>query len=472
MTYWRIVIAMGFISGNIVSQSIPADSIELAIKGSLKFIVDQQITRTIPEHQYAGEWPSIMSMRATFALLGKQSDAYDSNCFSTSSIHNSLAAAFLIRPDLHEIPKMLEPAIIRISDFYEGDGFNFWPKLIPNGRLYMFHKNRSNSLIRRPIRFPLNSPYIRKAANVVNDNDDSAQGYTALIYYSKVRDILGEKPDFNLHLAPILGAWRDTARFSQHYYNIIHFDKRESGAFLTWRGLEEPFPSWNIPRLIINNALFLTPLSTLYPYAFKSYIPYGSNDVDAVVNANVLSAFGENLEFNAQGIKQSTLYIERKIKRNDWSRAGIYYPNRYHLHYAVLRAWSKGILELNRSAEILKKHLIKSQHEDGSYSSRKIVNHQDIIQSTAYALNAMLRYGDSQNAEFSDQIDKAIRYLFKHASFTNNELCWDGGVFFSGGTVIRNTLYWKSDAYTTALILESLVMYQAYNKKSLVNKNN
>jgi hypothetical protein len=469
MTYLRIVIAIGFISGNLFSQSIPADSIELAIRGSLKFIVDQQITRTIPEHQYAGEWPSIMTMRATFALLGKQSDSYDSNCFSTSSIHNSLAAAYLIRPDLHEIPKMLESAIIRITDFYEEDGFNFWPKLQPNGRLYMFHQNKTSGFVRRPIRFPLNSPYIRKAANVVNDNDDSAQGYTALIYYSKVQDILGKKPDFNIHLAPILGAWRDTARFSQHYYNIIHFDKRESGAFLTWRALEEPFPSWNIPRLIINNALFLTPFSTLYPYALKPYIPYGANDVDAVVNANVLSAFGENSELNAPGIQQSALYIERKIKRKDWSRAGIYYPNRYHLHYAVLRAWAKGIEELNRSAEILKKHLILSQHEDGSYSSRKIVNHQDKVQSTAYALNAMLRYGNCKDSGFSVQIDKAMRYLFKNASFTNNELCWDGGVFFSGGTVIRNTLYWKSDVYTTALIFESLVMYQ---RNKYIHQNN
>jgi hypothetical protein len=92
--------------------------------------------------------------------------------------------------------------------------------------------------------------------------------------------------------------------------------------------LEAPFPSWNIPRLIINNALFLTPFSTLYPYAFKPYIPYGANDVDAVVNANVLSAFGENSEFDAAGIRQSALYIERKAKRKDWSRAGIYYPNR------------------------------------------------------------------------------------------------------------------------------------------------
>jgi hypothetical protein len=40
-------------------------------------------------------------------------------------------------------------------------------------------------------------------------------------------------------------------------------------------------------------------------------------------------------------------------------------------------------------------------------------------------------------------------------------------VFFSGGTVIRNTLYWKSDVYTTALMLESLILYQDYQIKQL-----
>jgi hypothetical protein len=467
MDFRRIVYVLGFISGNLVSQTIPTDSIEIGIQSALRFIVDQQITQTIPEHQYAGEWPSIMTMRTTFALLGKQSDSYDSNCFSTSSIHNSLAAAYMIRPDLNEIPPMLDAAIIRISDFYEDDGFNFWPKLLPKGRLYMFHQNKKIGLVRRPIRYPLNSPYIRKAANVANDNDDSAQGYTAFIYYSKVCKIRGVNNNFSVRLSPILGSWRDTARFSQHYYNIIHFDKRESGAFLTWRALEAPFPSWNIPRLLINNALFLTPFSTLYPYAFKSYIPYGANDVDAVVNANVLSAFGENSEYDAAGIKQSALYIERKVKRKDWSRAGIYYPNRYHLHYAVLRAWAKGITDLNQSAAFMKQHLKKSQLPDGSFSSRKIVNQHDIVQSTAYALNAMLRFGDPHISGFTIQIDKAIRFLFKQGSYTNNQLCWDGGVFFSGGTVIRNTLYWKSDVYTTALMLESLILYQDYQIKQL-----
>ncbi len=449
----------------LIAQPIEHDSIQRALKGALKYISEQQIKQSIPEFQYEGEWPSIMTMRSTFVLLGKQADSYDSNCFSTASIHNSLASAYLIDPSLSEIPPMLEKAIVRMSSFYSDHGFNFWPLLPPKGRLSLFHPNRKTGLVHRPIQYPLNIPYIKRAANVVNDNDDTSQGYTALILFNRVQQHQGIKSQFNLKLSPILGAWRDSGRASQHYYNIIHFDKRESGAFLTWRALEEPFPSWNIPRLLLNNAIFLTPMSTLYPYAFKPYIPYGANDVDAVLNANVLTALAENGEFKAAGIKDASKFIERKVKRHDWSRAGIYYPNRYHLHYATLKAWSKGIRELDPSAERLKKHLLSSQHADGSFHSRRIVNHKDKVQSTAYALNSLLRLGNPYVIGTQLQVDKALRYLLSKASYMDEETCWDGGVFFSGGTVIRNTLYWKSDVYTTALMVESLVQYEQYIKE-------
>ena len=447
------------------AQPISGDTLEKAIQGALQFIEQEQVKQTIPEHQYAGEWPSVMTMRSTFVLLGKQEDSYDSNCFSNASIQNSLSSAFLLRPDLTAIPPMLDKALLRMMDFYSGNGFNFWPLLPPRGRLYMFHKNRKEGLVRRPIRYPLNSPYIRKAANVVNDNDDTSQGFTALMNYVKVQKKLGREADVKFSISPILGAWRDSARTSQHYYNIIHFDKRDSGAFLTWRAEEEPYPSWNIPRLLLNNALFLTPMSTLYPYAFVPYIPYGTNDVDAVVNANVLTALAENGEVHAAGIAKASRFIERKIKRKDWSRAGIYYPNRYHLHYATLKAWSKGIRDLDESAERLKLHLLSSQKEDGSFHSRRIVNHKDKVQSTAYALNSLLRLGNPYIIGTQLQVDKAMRYLLSKASFMDENVCWDGGVFFSGGTVIRNTLYWKSDVYTTALMLESIVLYQHYLKE-------
>ena len=42
---------------------------------------------------------------------------------------------------------------------------------------------------------------------------------------------------------------------------------------------------------------------------------------------------------------------------------------------------------------------------------------------------------------------------------SEHSLSWPGGIFFSGGTIVRKTVLWRSDAYTTALVLESLVKY-------------
>jgi len=296
----------------------------------------------------------------------------------------------------------------------------------------------------------------------MNDNDDTSQGYLAIWNYNQVNRINGKRDAFLKFpsMRGIFEPYRDTARQTAHYYNFIAFDRRESGAYLTWRGREECFPTWNIPRLLINNSLFLTTLSTVYPYAYKSYMPYGANDVDAVLNANVLSTLAAFNELDKTGgVKAASAFIEHKIRRRKWSRAGVYYPNRYHLHYATMRAWKKGVHTLDSSAVLLIKHLKSAQCSDGSYHSRPIVNHRDILQSTAYAFHAMLSYNDPSDRELNLRIRKALNYILSEMHNQNGTVCWDGGVFFSGGTVIRNTLFWKSDGYTTALILEAIGMY-------------
>jgi hypothetical protein len=194
------------------------------------------------------------------------------------------------------------------------------------------------------------------------------------------------------------------------------------------------------------------------------YIPYGSNDVDAVVNANVMTALAMNGETSSTGISAGVQFIESKVKRKKWSRAGIYYPNRYNFHYAVLKANHAGIKELSPSADGLIAHIKATVQLDGSFESRRIVNKRDKIQSTVYALNALLNAGNPyENGNFPI-VEKSIRYLLSQARNHDDEICWDGGIFFSGGTVIRNTMFWKSDAYTSALILESLILYQHFTE--------
>jgi hypothetical protein len=166
--------------------------------------------------------------------------------------------------------------------------------------------------------------------------------------------------------------------------------------------------------------------------AFESYMPYGCNDVDAVVNANVMTALALNGEFAAPDIPAASIFIKRKVDRKQWSRAGIYYPNRYNFHYATLKAYHAGISELKPSADGLIEHIRQSAKPD-------------------------------ENGNF-DSVERSIRFLLSKASEQDNGICWTGGIFFSGGTVIRNTMFWKSDAYTSALILECLIQYQFFTE--------
>ncbi|MCB0819317.1 MAG: hypothetical protein KDC13_01745 [Bacteroidetes bacterium] len=442
------------------AQAVPADSLANICLRLVSYIQEQQNTTDIPGFEYAGEWPSKIHFRTGFLLLNNpKHGVYDSNCFSLAGVHNILAGIYLKHPQFDEIPNMLDASAERLMTYYSNGGFNFWPLLPPGGRMYMFHRNHRNDLVRRPVQYKLYSPYIRKAANVVNDNDDTSQGLLALSLLARVKESKGESNNFHIQFSPLLSYWRDTARESQHWYNIIHFDKRESGAFLTWRALEKPFPSWNIPRLLFNNATFLLPVSTLYPEAFKPYIPYGCNDVDAVVNANVLTALAVNGEGHSKGVTDAVRFIHSKVRRKKWSRAGIYYPNRYNIHYATARAYKAGIAELEPTIELLVKHIKTTVRSDGSFRSRRIVNHGDRLQSSIYALHALLSAGNPAERQTSETIHKTMRYLIAQLRNHGEGLCVEGGVFFSGGTVIRNTMFWKSDVYSSALLLDCIVKY-------------
>ncbi len=58
-----------------------------------------------------------------------------------------------------------------------------------------------------------------------------------------------------------------------------------------------------------------------------------------------------------------------------------------------------------------------------------------------------------------ESINRAIAFIDSKKKIEQNQVFWTGGVFFSGGTVVRNTLFFTSDAYTTALVA---MAYQKY----------
>lgn len=461
-----VVFAFSFTNSLNGQSKISLDSLDQIIHQSLNYLQETQQKSTIPDSHFKGEWPSFMQMKTGFALLGGKKKVYDSNCFALAGMMNILSDVYRLDSNLINIPEMLQLAYPQLISYRDSSGFNFWPLLKPNGKMHWNEDSiRTDVRIRRPIQFQIGNTYIRRAANIMNDNDDTAQGMLAEWNYQL---ITGES--IQTFESPQFEMFRDTLRENIHYYNHFARDPRNSGAYLTWRGTEQAFPTRNLVKLLVNNALFLTPRSTAYPYAYEPYMPYGANDVDAIVNANVLATIS-TLGLQTKGTQSAAKFIKQKIRRKKWSRAGVYYPNRYQLHYAVVKAWKSGAHELGDCIVPLIEHIKKTQQEDGSFESRTVVNKKDEIQSTAYALNAMLKLGNPAETGLENQVNKAIQYLLLQAKKKGGNLFWEGGVYFSGGTVIRNTLYWKSEALTTAIILESLCLLKKYTLEKETNQH-
>jgi hypothetical protein len=181
-----------------------------------------------------------------------------------------------------------------------------------------------------------------------------------------------------------------------------------------------------------------------------------------VVNANVLSTLSLHGELDAIGVDSTIQFLIRKSARKKYDRVGLYYPNRYHFPFAVSEAYANGVDRLEPSSRYMIEFLLENQNEDGSWYSRKRVNKKDQIQSTTYALSALVNFGKFEERKTQEAVDIAIRYILSQSITDENGVHWKGGVFFSGGTVVRNTLYWKSDAYTTAIILKAFSIYLKY----------
>jgi len=58
-----------------------------------------------------------------------------------------------------------------------------------------------------------------------------------------------------------------------------------------------------------------------------------------------------------------------------------------------------------------------------------------------------------------ENINKVFDFVFSKKLSDKNKIWWTGGIYFSGGTFVRKSHVWKSDAYTTALVLEAVSNY-------------
>ena len=184
---------------------------------------------------------------------------------------------------------------------------------------------------------------------------------------------------------------------------------------------------------------------------------YGFNDVDCVVNANVLNALARYSELDTPGVEKACEFINWAFESGHQNTCGVYYPSPYNPHYVVAKAYHAGATCLKPALDRAIAEILDKQQADGSWTSHI---EGDAIHTGLYALNTLLYAGDTQSRGTGPAIDSGIRSTLKSRQVRENgTVAWEPGVFFSGGTFARYWIFWRSEAYTTALGAEALSLY-------------
>ncbi|MGM0581155.1 MAG: hypothetical protein ACQETL_10775 [Bacteroidota bacterium] len=425
------------------------------IEKSLNYLESAQQKETDSIFRFKGEWSSQMSMNFWFPLMGGENSVYDSNCFSVATIHNILANIYLQYPEYQNIPPMLDLAFDRIMNYQSNGTFNFW-NLLPPHQPHKWFEKETDQLVRRPNNYPLRLNFIQKAANVSNDADDTAAGLLAIYLRN---EIIGNNiPDSLKNIHEIFDRYTDTNRNNRLWYNFWQNQGPESGAYLTWLGEEYEFSKkWNPIQEFFHLGIFYLPLSKMYPRAYEPYIPYGSNDLDPIINANILRVLSIYNNHKSQATDNAIAFIEEELVNKNYNYAATYYPNQYHIPYYISKAYKNGVQNLDKSSRLVEDFVLQKYEENGFWTSRDLINDSDSLQSTVYAVNTLLNISGLKDDKSQEAIISGLDFIFSKSIEKDNEIFWEGGVFFSGGTLVRHVLHWKSDAVTTAFILEALI---------------
>jgi hypothetical protein len=308
----------------------------------------------------------------------------------------------------------------------------------------------------------LRSDFLQNAANLYADVDDIAAAYTAFYLQHKIDKTIK---------VPLLSVYAnsfvDLNRQNYNWYNWISGIPRNTGAFLTFTGPEYHHKHPGLFQILLHTGFFLLPRSASFPHFGKSYMPYGTNDVDLIVNLNVLSYMALNAELLQNPHATASLqYVQHCLSKKKPQKAIIYYPNNFQLPYNLVNTYASGLSIFEKDVERCILSLLQKQKQNGCFASSKKINHGDKVQSTANALYAMLFAGNFEKLGTKVAIEKAVQFLIEQ-KLENPELgtYWKGGVFFSGGTVIKNRMFFKSDAYTTALIVREMQYYLDLKKQ-------
>ncbi|WP_413288536.1 hypothetical protein [Bdellovibrio sp. HCB337] len=385
------------------------------ILSALKYLESTQATRS--GDYEPGQWATEVTaiLLPSMVGVGAWGKPYpEATIFTTASIVGVLQEMQDSDPTLRQIGPMVEKAIDGFAPFYMEPFFNFYPP-----------RKRNGAWVRGP-RSMFLAPYFRGLAHIPPDADSTSVTYWVL---------RGPVPET---VVQTFARIRDVDR-KPHSYNR-RSGNVNTGAFMTWL-MDEKDP--DMPHRFWQPEL-------------GPRIPFGTNDVDCIVNANVLKLLTRIQRDEIPGYKESCEFLKKSIRHSEYGRCGIYYPNDFMLAMSVGELKQmKASCTASEEPTVLR-YLLETQSQDGSWMNAPPAR-PDRIQATVAALNSLLLLGDSQNSVHRKRVHKAVNYLLAHSRRNRDgHLNWRGQVFFSAVAQARFSVVWRSTPYTTALAAMAL----------------
>ncbi len=440
-SYFRFLLigAIWFFLGSYIIAQTNHINLQKETEQIINFLEYSQQKENHPPNYYKGEWPSYIENIKTIPLLGKKGKkAYDSNCMVSVSIFVILAEYYIQHPDNNKIKDILYKAIGNFEYYRIGEAFHFWHELERTEHLQKGRHKRDPKKYRqrRANVFYYKSRLINAMMNLAPDSDDAANVWLSYYLFNKIFRtdslIIPDSP------GKYLDEYSDINRENIHFYNFFKRHGKETGAFLTWMKEEKKL---NLFRIFPGKDF---------------YIPFGVNDIDAVVNANIVYSLKKMQDTLYPSYQKAMDFINYCFETNKYQSAGNYYPTKYNLHYITCKAFCSGCTGLEKSLQYIYSQLKSQQLENGSYPCQ-IKNNE--LQASIFALNSMIYLKKSGYKGLEENINKVFDFVFSKKLSDKNKIWWTGGIYFSGGTFVRKSHVWKSDAYTTALVLEAVSNY-------------
>lgn len=406
-------------------------SVEQVVKSALQFVEREQVRQDGPLY-LKGEWPTQIRTSLVPALVGVGRlgvDEDEPSAFSTASVVNELALIYQQHPRFKQIPAIIARAQPSFQRYREGDLYNFYPPKIVNG--VRVHQPAAMTL----------TPMWKGFTNIPQDADTTSTTWAARFYHAAFQ---GQSLSLPKGVTSSFARFRDLDRRA-HYYNRLN-GQRETGAFLTWQ-YDENDPA--MPRMY-----FAEPEAGVR-------IPFNRNDVDCIVNLNVLRTLALTKNRDVPGRRESCELMKEIMREGQYAGCGIYYPNTFNFAYTAAAVDMAGETCLRPEIPRMLGFILSRQRGDGGWLNDGNLHFGDRVHATAFAMIALARFADFQDARIRQAMDGGARFLLKEMRRSDRgDIYWPGEVFFTDTAIARSLIVWRSDAFTTAVAASALLQAQ------------